>query len=129
MLVAYRRRSVTYETLIRLLEIQDFGTPFTKLQQLERLKLTVIIRRHGILTELEQFLQQRHPIIVSVDTGELPYWERRTAHAVVIVSIDREFVYLHDPDLPRGPIAVDKADFELAWLNRDEEYALICETQ
>jgi predicted double-glycine peptidase len=60
-----------------------------------------------------------------VDTGELAYWERRTAHAIVVVGINNQLVFLHDPDLPRGPIAVNQADFDLAWLNRDEEYALI----
>jgi hypothetical protein len=39
--------------------------------------------------------------------------------------MDDTHVYLNDPALPNAPILVSRGDFELAWLERDEFYAVL----
>ena len=58
---------------------------------------------------------------VNAQTGELeigrcPYWPVTiTFHSVVVVGVDREQVFLHDPFCPQAPILVTRVDFESAW--------------
>jgi len=70
-------------------------------------------------------LHARQPCIAFVKTGELPYWKRSVDHAVVVAGIDDGYVYLNDPDLPTAPISVSLGDFDLAWLEHDEMYAVL----
>jgi hypothetical protein len=44
--------------------------------------------------ELQQWIAQRIPVILLVDTAQLPYWSRRTAHAVVLVGLDGSTAYV-----------------------------------
>ena len=47
------------------------------------------------------------PPIVAVSTARLSsHWTEDTDHAVVVIGIDNEFVYLHDPDLSSAPTVV-----------------------
>lgn len=68
------------------------------------------------------------PIILPVafiKTGEPPYWNADSDHAVVVVGIDDMYIYLNDPDFARAPMQVSHGDFGLAWLERDEFYAVL----
>jgi len=51
--------------------------------------------------------------------------EKATDHAVVVVGLDEESVYAHDADFEQAPQVIDRDDFLLAWLERDDEYAVI----
>lgn len=82
-------------------------------------------RRRGSVAILYTLLQHGWPIIASVDTGPLPYWEISTGHAVVVVGMEREHIFLNDPGMPDGPVQVLIGDFELAWLEQDELYAVL----
>lgn len=65
-------------------------------------------------------------MIISVQTKELPYWQGiASLHAVVLVGMDEEYVYLNDPEWPDAPIRVAIGDFDLAWLARGERFALL----
>ncbi len=79
----------------------------------------------GTLIDLDSALVQSIPPIVLVNTGELPYWQQTTAHVVVLLGIDQQTVYLNDPGLPQGNTAVSLGDFELAWDEMVNLYALI----
>jgi uncharacterized protein YvpB len=70
-------------------------------------------------------LQEGHPVIVFVRTGELPHWTYSTDHALVVVGYDENLLYVNDPAHPEAPVTVPRGDFELAWLERDYFYALI----
>jgi hypothetical protein len=37
-------------------------------------------------------LQEEHPVIVFVRTGELPYWTYSTDHALVVVGYDENLL-------------------------------------
>ena len=52
------------------------------------------------------------------------HW-RDTDHAVVVIGIDEEIVYLHDPDQIDGLQQVTRTEFESAWLEQDYWCAVI----
>ncbi|MBK8050377.1 MAG: hypothetical protein IPK16_26700 [Anaerolineales bacterium] len=58
--------------------------------------------------------------------AELPHWHGHQAqHAVLVVGIEHQALYLHDPALPDGPTAVSIDDFLLAWQEMDNRYAVL----
>jgi ABC-type bacteriocin/lantibiotic exporter with double-glycine peptidase domain len=127
MCLAYLKRPVRYERLVHVLDIKPgVGTSFSNLRRLERLQLGVTSRKQGTLEELYTLLCGGWPSIASVQTQELPYWQGvNVYHVVVVVGMDAEQIYVNDPDLPAGPVAVALGDFDLAWLAQDETYAVI----
>jgi hypothetical protein len=66
------------------------------------------------------------PIIVFVNTVQLKsYWTSATYHAVVVIGLDAEVVYLCDPYFADFPKEVPRDEFLLAWLEQDYWYAVI----
>jgi len=104
MVLAYIGIKPGYDTLLRMLDIREWGAPFPNLSRLEKLKIPVTIATRGTIRQLEALLSQNHPCIVAVDTGELPYWDNKSLpHAVVVVGLDGDYIYVNDPDLKTGP--------------------------
>ena len=54
-----------------------------------------------------------------------PYTAEQTNHALVVLGMDENYVYVNDPAFRVAPIPVPIGDFELAWLARDEFYAVL----
>ncbi|HFQ93711.1 MAG TPA: hypothetical protein ENK32_06860, partial [Anaerolineae bacterium] len=77
------------------------------------------------LDALEKHLANGEPVITAVFTGELPYTDEATNHAVVVVGLDEHYVYINDPAIIQAPVPVPKGDFDLARLERNEWYAVI----
>lgn len=114
-----------YERIVRLLEISELGAPFRRLLRLQSLGASVTLA-HGTLPRIYQHLADGVPCIVAVETRELPYWGGiASPHAVVVPGMNGRYVELLDPGFPTGPFRVTHGDFELAWLERDEEYATV----
>jgi hypothetical protein len=68
------------------------------------------------------------PIIVGVTTLGWRHWHNEvTQHAVVVVGIDRnhDLIYLNDPFWPNAPIEMSLIEFEVGWIEKDQEYAVI----
>lgn len=124
MVLAYLNHHIHYPRLLNLLKIKSFGAPASHIRFLDRLGLQVTYSVTDMLG-LESLIDQQHPPIVFVQTGELPYWEHATAHALVVVGYDETQMFIHDPYFENAPIAVPRGDFELAWLERDYHYAVI----
>lgn len=126
MVLAYLNFPVDYNRLLKLLLIKSgIGTPAFNIRNLERWGVTVIYKQ-GTLEELANHLTGGSPCIVSVQTNELPHWKgAKLLHAVVVVGLDQHYVYLNDPGFPDAPIQVSHGDFDLAWLERDEVYAVL----
>jgi ABC-type bacteriocin/lantibiotic exporter with double-glycine peptidase domain len=123
MILNYLGIEVQYEKLLRLLRTDWFGTPASRLRELETLGI-VVIYKQGTLQELHDHLLQGRPCIALVQTLELPYWHNEpNDHAVTVVGLDDEFVYINDPSFSDAPKKVSHGDFDLAWLERDEYYA------
>ena len=124
MVLNYLGAPAEYDRLVSLLRIQEWGSPFHNLARLEALGVKVLVER-GEIESLQSCLARQLPPVVLVDTGQLPYWNEATGHAVVIVGIEGGKIYLNDPAFPDAPRAVSMGDFELAWIDADQFYALI----
>lgn len=124
MVLAYIGRSTRYKRIVRLLKTQTFGTPFRNIRHLERLGVTVQIEK-GTIETLHVHLQNGRPCIVFVDTDELPYWDEATQHALVVVGMDDQHIWTHDPDQETAPTAIPLGDFDLAWFKMGEWLTVI----
>lgn len=125
MTLQYLGATLNYRRLLKVLQTNvNAGTPFSHITKLESLKVTVVYRQ-GHLSQLYTFLQNGWPALVPVQTSELPHWFEDTAHAVVVVGMDDQTVYINDPAFPNAPISVPHGDFDLAWLAHDEYYAVL----
>jgi len=127
MICTYLEMSVRYERLVKLLEIQPgVGTAFSKIETLSSLSLNVVHQTGGQLSQLYELLSLGWPIITSVQTGDLPHWlGQNTLHAVVVVGMSPEYVYVNDPAFSVAPIQVPIGEFDLAWLAQDERFAIL----
>ena len=126
MVLAYYHVAYDYRQLSKTLRIQsDLGTPFSNITRLTKLKILVGFRENGSLETLHRLLTQGWPCIIAVDTGELPYWDVSTGHAVVLVGMDKNHVYLNDPAMTVGPLQVPTGDFYLAWHEYSFSYAVL----
>ena len=116
-------QTLPYAELLDLLDIGPYGAPRRNVLRLTALGLKV---NYGESTPgiLAANLKRGQPIIVFVDTGELPYWSESTNHAVVVTGLDDEAVMLYDPAFD-SPQVAPREDFELAWIECDNVCALI----
>jgi uncharacterized protein YvpB len=126
MICRYWGSAVLYPDLIaRLGTTPDVGTPFPNLRRLTRYGFHVQIEA-GTLAGLYRLLQSGQPVVVAVQTGELPYWENEwSQHAVVVVGMTESTILLNDPAVQPAPIGVSLGDFDLAWLAQGEAFAVI----
>jgi ABC-type bacteriocin/lantibiotic exporter with double-glycine peptidase domain len=125
MVLGYLDIVIAYGRLLKLLRIRPgLGTPAYNIRELEKLGF-IVIYQQGTLAELRSYLANGYPCIAMVKTEELPYWNEAIDHAVVVVGLDGNMVYLNDPAFVKAPISVSQGDFGLAWLNRDEFYATL----
>ena len=125
MALAYLQIPVDYRNLLTLLNVRAFGTSFLSLRNLEQLGLYVLAIE-GEMETLERWLAYGLPPIVAVTTAQLSsYWTEDTDHAVIVIGLDEEFAYLHDPDQSSGPKLVPRLEFESAWLDQNYWCAII----
>ena|SRR5688572_27008872 len=125
MALRYMGYPVDYGRLLKLLRIKSgMGTLASNIRHLETLKLNIIFQQ-GSFDQLQDHLQQNHPCITFIYTGELSYWLEGVNHAVVVVGLDDQNIYVNDPAFPTGPLEVNRGEFDLAWLEWDEQYAVL----
>jgi uncharacterized protein YvpB len=130
MALTYTGRSFSYQRVTKLLNVHPGGAYFSNVRNLETLGVSVVLN-HGGIDQLFAHLQQDRPIIVPVKTGELSYWcnhplqFENTSHAIVVIGIDAEQIYVNDPALLQAPVFVSHGDFELARIEYDELYAVL----
>jgi hypothetical protein len=104
--------------------IPGAGTPGSRILRLTSPSLNIYYGQ-GQLTELESALDQGIPPIVLVYTGEVPYWNIATAHAVVLIGKSDETVIVNDPALQQGGASISLGDFHLAWDEMSNFYTLL----
>ena len=125
MVLDYLGVQVRYSRLTRILRIRDAGTSFYNLRHLSALGVSVLFE-DGDMVALEDHITNGHPVIASVDTQDLRYWQGQSVlHAVVIVGLDANTVSLHDPAFPNAPQVAERIAFESAWLRRDYVCAIV----
>lgn len=120
--------TIRYDRLHKLLKIIDeVGASIYNLRYLADFdkSLSVEIADRD-MDWLALAIQNGIPVIVSVDTIDLPYWRGEAAyHAVVVVDIDGASVWLHDPWFNDAPKRVEQNNFESAWLRNEYACAVI----
>jgi hypothetical protein len=95
--------------------IEGAGTPARNITRLEDFGVKVEWNEYGMLGDLRRAIDNDHVPIVFLRTGELPYWDQDTPHAVVVVGIEADTVFVNDPAFESAPIPVPTGDFQLAW--------------
>jgi ABC-type bacteriocin/lantibiotic exporter with double-glycine peptidase domain len=124
MILTYLAILIPYERLLELLQVRSgFGTPAANVRYLEKLELEIIYQQ-GDFNELYDHLRQGRPCIAFIKTGELSYWHEAIDHAVVVVGMDDRYIYINDPAFVTAPIQVERDEFDLAWLDWGEKYAV-----
>lgn len=124
MVLAYLGISATYDQLYTLLETKWFGTPFEKITRVESLGTSVSIDYLG-LAAIKGYLNNNLPVIAGVHTADLSYWTESVDHVVVVIGLDDQHIYLHDPAFGQGPQPVPLVEFELAQLGFDNLCAVV----
>ena len=72
------------------------------------------------------WLARSIPVIAFVQAGDLPRWrEERFQHAVVIVGLTEDTVWLLDPEGGPQPEAVPVEAFLLSWSGMDYLHAVV----
>jgi ABC-type bacteriocin/lantibiotic exporter with double-glycine peptidase domain len=114
------------ETLAHQLGLRPpLGVPAPNIKNLNSSDLAVIYES-GTLDIVQKWLGEKKPVIVFVQAGELPYWfGHRFQHAVLVVGLDEQQVYLLDPAVEDEATAVSRGDFMLAWDEMDNALAII----
>jgi|GEM_PF-3042550 len=98
--------------------------PASRVQRLTKYGFDVTYST-GSLSDLHTCLAHNVPVIVFVRTGELPYWDVDTPHAVIVAGTEGEQVYLFDPAIDTAPITVNAGDLMLAWSYFDYTYTFL----
>jgi len=124
MVLEYLQVPSTYQDLLKRLRIESYGAPFSNLRQLESLGVKVLIQR-GTIESLREHLERGLPPIAFVNTEQLGYWKESTSHAVVVLGIEDNQIYLDDPAFTEAPQVISLDEFMLAWIDLDQFYALI----
>ncbi len=126
MVLAYLGISRSQESLAKIMKTTlNVGTPRSNIKNLASRRLTVIYNE-GNLADIRAWLDQGHPVIVFVQVKELPIWRGQDfKHAIVVVGLDDETIYLLDPALDNGPTPTPIGDFQLAWDEMDNYYVTL----
>ena len=104
--------------------IPGAGTPGNRIRLLASTSLDVFYGQ-GELSDLAAALERGIAPIVLVYTTELPYWTLATAHAVVLLGLDEDQAIVNDPGMADAPTHIPLGDFELAWDEMANLYALL----
>lgn len=126
MILSAWQDDVSEAELSRLFGSTQYGTPSSRVTRLSQRGYTVEYRT-ATLQEINRWLAARIPIIAFVQTEFLEYWAHleNTRHAVVIVGIDNQNVYLNDPLFESAPQVASIDGFLAAWAEMDEVVAMI----
>lgn len=126
MVLAFQGIFRSQDELARQLHLKpQLGTPTRNIQWLASPEIKVIYEE-GTLDQVQTWLQSGIPIIAFIQAGELAHWRGEFfQHAVVIVGLDGEAVWLLDPDMDETPLALSVEEFMLAWLGMDYLYAVL----
>jgi ABC-type bacteriocin/lantibiotic exporter with double-glycine peptidase domain len=124
MVAAYWQQPLLQSDIARWLGTRGVGTPSSQIRRLSQHGFDVIYRT-GSLVELETWLAKKVPCVLFVRTGDLPYWQIDTPHAVVLAGIEADSAYLFDPAVDAAPAIVPTGDLFLAWSYFDYTYAVL----
>ena len=105
--------------------IDGAGTPSRNITRLSVAGIEIGWYERGAVDDLRRAITDSQVSIVFLRTGELPYWDRDTPHALVVVSVEENVVYVNDPAFEKAPVPVPVGDFELAWYEFGCQWATV----
>jgi len=124
MAAAYLHRTLSQAEVVRWLGVRGGGAPASRIRRLIEHGFDVTYST-GSLSDLRAWLAHNVPVILFVRTNELPYWDVDTPHAIMLIGIEGEQVYLLDPAMDNTPVEVSIGDLMLAWSYFDYTYATL----
>lgn len=124
MVLTFLGHSISYDALYALLGTRWFGTPAANILRLTSVGVQVSLDELD-LNAIGTHLQANIPVIAFISTGDLPYWNVDTDHAVVVVRMDDDNVYLNDPYHAQDTLRVSRSQFSLAQLRFNNLCAVI----
>ena len=105
--------------------IEGAGTPARNIIRLADFGVEVDWYECGTMDALRSAITQGTVVIVFLRTGELPYWDQDSPHALVVVGAEAGTIYVNDPAFENAPIPVPHGDFELAWDEFGRQWAAV----
>lgn len=124
MMLAYWGTIKSEQEIAKVLALKEWGAPASAIERLAQWGWRVEYGQ-GTLESLQQWVQGQQPVIAFVRTGFLENWAADVGHAVIVVGVASEHVYIHDPALSKAPTTVSIISFEAAWTEMDYGYGLI----
>lgn len=126
MVFNYLGISHSHKDLTRQLGVRPpFGAPASNVTRLRSASYKVIYSQ-GSIDDIAAWLARDIPVIAFIQAGELPFWrDHRFQHAVVLVGLKGQTLYVLDPAGEATPMEVSIGDFMLAWQEMDFMFAVI----
>lgn len=125
MVLAYWGIKRSQKRLARQLgTIKDAGTSGSRLHRLASRSVEVVYTV-GEIDDLKDAIANQIPPIALVHTGQLSHWQINTPHAVVVVGLHGDSIFINDPAVSHSPIECSLGDFYLAWDEMENLFATI----
>ena len=110
---------------VQIGHIAGADTPARNVTRLVIPGIEISYAAKGSLEDMGRCLDRQQIPILFVRTGELPYWEDDTAHAVLAVGMEQATIRVHDPAFDKAPIPVPIDDLSLAWYEMGNTWAQV----
>ena len=126
-MVAHHHGLILSETEIAyLLETDETGTRFREIHSVSALGFDVEVTT-GTISDLKKWLNANFPCIVRIKTTHLPRYPLPpwVPHAVVVVGITENNVYIHDPAQYTAPDVVPIEAFQSTWASGQYQFAVM----
>ena len=106
------------EQLSEILSTTPRGTTASNIARIQDIGVDVVLRSASLF-DLRNLLKEKVPHIVFLWTGNLEYWNIACWHAVVVVGIEEDVIYINDPFFSDAPKKVVLDSFLEAWSHYD----------
>jgi len=112
--------------IAHLLETDETGTRFRDIHRVSALGFDVEVTT-GTIFDLKKWLDANCPCITRIKTTHLPRYPLPpwVPHAVVVVGITENNVYIHDPAQSTAPDVVPIKAFQSAWAGGQYQFAVM----
>lgn len=114
MVTAYLQQPLLQDDIAQWLGTDDdIGTPFRRLQRLEKRGFEVTLALPGSLDAARSWLNRQIPPIILVSTQDLSYWSGNSQHTVILAG-ETDETHLFDPGIETAPITISTDELLLA---------------
>jgi len=118
MILDYLGFDLDEERISEILSTTPRGTKAINITRLQDIGVDVVLRSASLF-DLRNLLREKVPCIVFLWTGNLEYWDMVCWHAVVIVGLEEDAIYINDPFFSDAPKKVVIDSFLEAWSHYD----------